>query len=198
MRFPRILLVALGLLHLLPQTSAAQDLLLVPYLGFTFGGGSALLDLESGSSESASVLGASATLVGEGMLGVEADVGYVPGFFQRGDRGLVSGSHLFNITGSVVLTLPVSVTRESLRPYLVAGGGMLRAEAPDTLSLLTIRRTMPALTLGGGAVGFLTNSVGVRFDLRYLRSMGAGNDLIVGEGPRVRYWRGSVGLVLRY
>jgi hypothetical protein len=190
--------VTLCLLLAVPRLAAAQDLLLVPYLGFTFAGGSSLLDLESGSSESASVLGASGTLLGQGLFGVEADVGWAPGFFERGDRQLVASSSVTNLTGAVMLTLPVSVTRESLRPYVLAGGGLLRAEARDNIATFTIRRTMPAMVLGGGAIGFLTNSVGVRFDLRHLRSLGEGDDLIVGEGPRVRYWRGSVGLVLRY
>ena len=57
---------------------------------------------------------------------------------------------------------------------------------------------MPAITFGGGAIGFLSNTVGVRFDLRYLQSLGEGDDLIAGEGPRVHLWRGSVSLVLRY
>lgn len=200
-RPPRLLCsFVIALACLLPGPAAAQDLLFVPYLGFTFGGGSALFeDLEGGSTETASAVGISALLLGGGVLGVEADVGYVPGFFERGERELVvSGSFVTSFTGSAVLTLPVSVTRESLRPYLVAGGGWLRAEARDVTTVFPIRSTMSVVTLGGGAIGFLNPTVGVRFDLRYLRSLGAGTDPLAGEGPRVRYWRGGVGLVLRY
>ena len=197
-RSPAFLLALLLLAA--PAPARAQDLIVIPYLGFTFAGGSSLFaDLEGGAGETASALGASVSLVGSGLLGVEADIGYVPGFFERGERQIVvPGSYVTTLTGSVMLTLPLSVTRESLRPYIVAGGGLLHAEARDIQSVFPIRSTMPAVTLGGGAVGFLSNSVGVRFDLRYLRSLGQGDDLIAGEGPRVRYWRGSVGLVLRY
>jgi hypothetical protein len=185
---------------LLPRTAHAQDLLFVPYLGFTFGGDSALFeDLEGGSGETASAVGIAGMWLGGGVLGLEADIGYVPGFFERGDRELVvSGSFVTNITGSAVLTLPVSITRESLRPYLVAGGGWLRAEARDITTVFPIRSTMPVIALGGGAIGFLNPTVGVRFDLRYLRSIGAGDEPLAGVGPRVRYWRGGIGLVLRY
>ncbi|MEZ5288975.1 MAG: hypothetical protein R2712_30075 [Vicinamibacterales bacterium] len=183
-----------------PAPAMAQDLLIIPYLGFTFAGGSSLFaDLEQGAGETASALGASLGLIGSGFVGVEADIGYVPGFFERGERQLVvPGSYVTSLTGAAIITLPLSVTRESLRPYVVAGGGLFRAEARDNLSTFPIRSTMPAITLGGGAIGFLTNSVGVRFDLRYLRSLGNGDDEISGTGARVRYWRGSVGLVLRY
>jgi hypothetical protein len=186
---------------LLPRPAHAQDLLFVPYLGITFAGDSALFqDLEgvSGERKTASAVGISALLLGGGVLGVEADIGYVPGFFERGEELVVSGSFVTNITGSAVLTLPVSITRESLRPYLVAGGGWLRAEARDITTVFPIRSTMPVIALGGGAIGFLNPTVGVRFDLRYLRSIGAGDEPLAGVGPRVRYWRGSVGLVLRY
>jgi hypothetical protein len=183
-----------------PAAVQAQDVLLMPYLGFTFASGSSLFgDLEEGSGETASLLGASVALLGGGIFGIEGDIGYVPGFFERGDRQIVvPGSFVTSFTGTVMVTLPLSITRESLRPYLVAGGGGVHAEARDNTSTFTIRSTMPALTFGGGAIGFLSNTVGVRFDLRYLRSLGEGDDLIAGEGPRVHLWRGSVSLVLRY
>ena len=183
-----------------PRAARAQDLLFIPYLGFTFGGGSALFaDLEGGAGESASALGGAVALVSHGVFGVEADLGYVPGFFERGDRELVfPGSFVTNLTGAVIVTLPLSITRESLRPYLLGGGGLIWAEARDITATFPIQSTMPAITLGGGAVGFLSNTVGVRFDLRYIRSLGAGEDIITGTGPRVRFWRGSVGLVLKY
>jgi hypothetical protein len=183
-----------------PSVALAQDVLLMPYLGFTFAGGSSLLsDLEQGAGETASLLGASLALLGGGVLGVEADLGYIPGFFERGDREIVvPGSSVFSVTGSVLVTLPLSVTRESLRPYLLAGGGILRAEARDLRSVFPLRSTMPAFTLGGGAIGFLSNTVGVRFDLRHVRALGEGDDIVAVEGPRVRLWRGSIALVLRY
>jgi len=193
-------LLPLFLLTTCPRPARAQDLLFIPYLGFTFGGDSSLFaDLEEGSGESASALGGSISMVGQGIVGIEGDLGYVPGFFERGERQLVvPGSFLTSLTGAVILTLPLSVTRESLRPYFVGGAGLIWAEARDITSTFPIKSTMPAITLGGGAVGFLSNTVGVRFDLRYIRSLGEGEDIIAGTGPRVRFWRGSVGLVLKY
>jgi len=202
---PRILngarrgLVLLALLAA-ASTAAAQPLQLVPYFGATFQGSSALLaDLEGGSRESASVLGVSVMRIGEGWLGLEADLAHAPGFFERGDREIVvPGSYVATLTASAVVTLPVRITRESLRPYLVVGGGALRASARDLTGVFPILSTMPVVAMGGGATGFVSNAFGLRFDLRQIRSLGRGDDPLVLEGPRVRFWRGSIGLVFRY
>ena len=188
------------LLGAVPRPAHAQDLQFIPYLGFTFAGSSSLLgDLEQGSTESASAIGGSVSIVSTGWFGVEGDIGYLPGFFERGDRQLVKpGSFVTSLTGTAIITLPLAITRESLRPYFVAGGGLMWAEAEDNLGAFPIRSTMPALALGGGAVGFLSNTVGVRFDLRYLRSLGEGEDVVIGTGPRVKFWRAGIGLVLKY
>lgn len=188
------------LLALTPAPARAQDWLIVPYLGLTFAGDSSLFaDLERGAGETATMLGASVVRVGAGPIGFEGDFGYVPGFFERGEQLLVKpGSYVTSLTGSVILSLPLSITRESLRPYVVGGMGIMHAEAEEFLSTLPIATTAPVVVLGGGAMGFITNNVGVRFDLRHLRSLGRGDELIVAEGPRVRFWRGTIGLVFRY
>ena len=48
---------------------------------------------------------------------------------------------------------------------------MIHAEAADIFEVLQVRRTVPAINLGVGAIGLLTNNVGVRFDVRHLRSL---------------------------
>ena len=60
MRRAFLILLSLCLLLALPRAADAQDLLLMPYLGFTFASGSSLFaDLEKGSGETASLLGGS-------------------------------------------------------------------------------------------------------------------------------------------
>ena len=56
------------------------------------------------------------------------------------------------------------------------------------------------MNLGGGAVGFLTRDTGLRWDVRYFRSI-KGEDtsgtFTSGE-TRLNYWRGTMGVVIRY
>ena len=56
--------------------------------------------------------------------------------------------------------------------------------------------TWDVLVIGGGATGLITNSVGVRFDVRHLRSLS--KDAALGlVGRRISYTRFTIGLLLR-
>ena len=59
-----------------------------------------------------------------------------------------------------------------------------------------MRRTVPAINLGVGAIGMLTNNVGVRFDVRHLRSLST-DAPTGGVGRRIAYSRFTIGLLLR-
>jgi len=193
----RVVVVVALLVGLLPAPARA-DWLIIPHVGLTFGGGTALIDLEAAAGTTKATVGGAVMVIGDGIFGLDADVAFVPGFFERGRRGLVTDSRVTTAGAHLVLALPLSVTRESLRPYLIAGGGTVRATANDILSVLDTQSWMPALTAGVGALGFVSDMTGVRFDLRYTRSIGEGDDLIVTEGARLRMWRGSLGFVIRF
>ena len=60
-----------------------------------------------------------------------------------------------------------------------------------------VRRTVPAINLGGGATGLITNNVGVRFDFRHVRSLSRDDPSIGGIGRRIAYSRFTIGLLLR-
>ena len=81
------------------------------------------------------------------------------------------GSRTYALMGNVVLATPRSL--ESLRPAAVLSGGLglIHASAEDQLDLLAYRLNLLGLNVGGGAVGFLSDRVGLRFDLRYFRNI---------------------------
>ena len=58
---------------------------------------------------------------------------------------------------------------------------------------------MPAITVGVGAVGLFTNNVGLRFDVRYFRSLSLTTDdeSLATVGRRISFSRFTVGLFLR-
>jgi len=182
----------------LTPAPARADVLITPFLGVKFGGSTSIVDLEQAASAGKRVFGIAAAVLGRGIVGVESELAFVPGYFERGTRDLITSSYVVDLTGSVILTVPPGLTREGLRPYAVVGAGVIHAEASDILDVFRIRRSVPALNLGVGATGIVTNRAGVRFDARYLRSISRSEEALVAVGRRIGYWRASIGVVLRY
>ncbi|HEX6162856.1 MAG TPA: hypothetical protein VFZ31_05810 [Vicinamibacterales bacterium] len=194
--------LALGLLVVLavPQRAAA-DFFVVPFSGVKFGGSTSIVDLELASGKRKLVLGIAARVVDDGIIGYEAEFANIAGFFANDEVAVITplvkaGSYVNDLTGSVVLSLPPGFTGGGLRPYAVIGGGVIHATSEDYLELFLVRRTVPAINLGVGAVGMFTNNVGVRFDLRHLRSLST-DPPTGGVGRRISYSRFTVGLMLR-
>lgn len=178
---------------------ASADLFVAPFMGVKFGGGTSIVDLELAAGEATTTLGLSAFLLSDAIVGYEVAFGYVPRYFEKGDRDLIkAGSYVIDLTGNVIISLPPNVTAGGLRPYLTGGAGLIHAEAADILGIFQVRRTVPAFSLGAGAIGLLTNNVGVRFDFRYLRSLTGDDGSLARVGRRISYSRATIGLVLRF
>ena len=66
--------------------------------------------------------------------------------------------------------------------------------------MFDVARTIPAFDVGGGALGFLTNRVGVSWELRRFQSVGsntAAAGLSFGE-EHLSFWRATMAVVFRY
>jgi hypothetical protein len=181
--------------------AARADFFVIPFAGMKFGGSTSIVDLELAAGKKKLVLGIAALKIDDRVIGFEAEFGNIAGFFnnekEAGDEPLVkTGSYVNDLTGSVVFSLPPGATRGGLRPYAVVGGGLIHAESADYYSVLQVRRTVPAINLGFGAIGLITNNVGVRFDVRHLRSLAT--DSPTGSVSRsINYSRFTIGLLLR-
>jgi hypothetical protein len=178
--------------------SAQTGWLLTPFLGVKFAGGTSIVDLDLAASSKKTVFGVSTSLLTAGLFGVEAEFAYVPGYFEDAKLHTVKASSMMDLTGNIIVSAPTNFTRGGLRPYLALGAGVMHAEAVDFLEVFRIRRSVPTASVGGGALGLLTNNVGVRFDVRYLRSFTNDQSAAVAIGRRISYWRFSVGLVRRF
>ena len=189
--------LAAALLLAFAARPAFAEWQLRPFVGATFAGETTLFDLDHAANENKFTFGANAVLLGE-FLGVEADFGHTPGFFERGTQNLVVGSRVTTLTGNVVLALPKRLAQYSLRPYVVGGAGIMHARSADVFDVLTVSRTLAALDVGGGVTGFFTNRVGVSWDVRYFRSLGAGdnNGLSFGN-EHLSFWRAMMAGVIR-
>lgn len=183
------------------------DVLLVPFAGGTFKAQTALsvfgLPLVPRALSRTMVLGVAGMWLSPGVIGVEGELAHAPGFFE-GQPALV-GSNITTATGSLVLAAPLSFTRESLRPYLVGGLGLLHVGAADIIGIDPVDRNLLGLSLGGGLIGMLSDQMGLRFDIRQMRSV-RDDEVVTPAFPspqardrvRLSYWRATVGVTIRY
>lgn len=176
--------------------SAANEWQLRPMVGVTFGGGTTLIDDDQAVGSANVVLGVSGGLLGD-VVGVEADLGHAPGFFQKGGRSLVSSSRVTTVTGNVIVGPPRTATEYSLRPYFVGGFGVMFAHRVAGLSAIeSVDMTRPAFDVGGGVFGALSNSSGLSWELRYFRSFHGTVDTGYGL-ERLSFWRANMAFVFR-
>lgn len=191
--------LTLALLLVTPLTARAE-LFAVPFMGLKFGGGTSIVDLEFASNKTKFTMGAALMDVGDRFVNYEVSFAYVPGYLEADTAPVplvTPGSLAIDFTGSVILALPPQLTGGGLRPYAAFGAGITHVQAADLFDTFQIRRTVPAASIGGGAIGLLTNNVGLRFDYRYIRSLLTDDGSLATVGRRVSYSRVTVGLYLR-
>lgn len=202
MRFPRLLAAAVVAgAAVLGASPARADIFVSPFLGVKFRGSTNQLDLDTeiGARATKSAVGVSGILVSDKGPGVEIDIAHQSRFFERdSSTSIVTRSGVTTLSGNVLLAAPLSFTRDSLRPYVVVGLGWMHASANDQIQLNPVNNDYLALTTGVGAIGFLTDVVGVRFDLRRIHSVSsADTSAISNDIAQLRFWRATLGVVFR-
>jgi len=195
----RARLPLLSLVLAMTPGTAQADWLITPFAGLSFAPETTLLVFEEGAGRKFT-LGASVALLTDGILGIEADVGHSPRFFEGDDpRGLVLSSRVTTITGNLILAVPLSVTRESLRPYLVGGLGLLQARSSNAAGFLPVDENFLGVAFGAGAIGMLSPRTGMRFDLRHVKAASGADGPFARPGiSRLSFWRATIGVVVRY
>lgn len=189
--------LALGLV-LLTRPAVAAEKQLKPFIAVTFGGSTTLVDLEDASGKPNVVIGIGGAVLGD-IIGLDVDLAHAPGFFQTGGQNLVLASSVTTFTGNLVVTLPRRLTEYTLRPYFVGGGGVMRVRIDDYFGVLKVADTLAAMDFGGGATGFVTDTWGLCWDVRYFRSFSREpQSRGVSFGPeRLSFWRASMAVVIR-
>ena len=167
--------------------------------GFTFSGNTSLFDLEDATGKRHGHLGGGVSLLGSGILGAEVISLWTPGFFESDDVDLLDSSRTVSLMANVVITAPRRWTEYSLRPFISGGFGLMHAHTSSTENVLPINLNTVGMNIGGGAIGFLSDRTGLRFDLRYHSTLNRPDDDDVPSiGPvHLRYVTASVGIVFR-
>ena len=190
----RLLVITAMALCLAPATASAEWIL-TPFIGASFAGGTDNTDFEIEGSKL--TYGGTITYLGAGILGFEVDFGYSPEYFNGDDddTDLIDSSNYTSLMGNVVLSSP----RGAFRPYGTAGVGLLKTFVNDVDDAFDIDRSGLGFNVGGGVMGFFTDRVGVRGDVRYFRQIAKGDD---GQEDydlgAFRFWRGTVGVSFRF
>jgi hypothetical protein len=195
----RSTVVLLAGLLLMSDRAYAEDRQVRPFIGATFGGGTTFVDPERVIGRTNLAIGASAVFLGE-MFGAEAEIADAPGFFESGDTSLVLGSRVTTLTGSIVVAAPRRLTEYSLRPYVVGGGGLMRVRMMTASSVYDFAKVIPVLDVGVGVVGFVTNRMGVCWDVRRFQSVNRNTDnvgLSFGD-EHLSFWRATMAVAIRY
>jgi hypothetical protein len=199
-------LLFLGIiLALLSPAPASADWLVSPFLGLKFGGEGCpcpgvpldrLVDSEEAAGLRKFTFGASFGLLTPGVLGVEVDFAHIPGYFNREEAlNTVEASSVVTLMGDVLIAVPEAISRDGLRPFIVAGVGWMRVsrEALGRISIVDPTINRLAMNIGGGAIGRVTNRSSLRFELRHFRDLGTPEtDLSLS------YWRATAGITFRY
>ncbi len=188
--FKSLILTGAVALVLAPMQARA-DGFVTPWVGSAFGS-----NIKNGQT----TVGVSAGGMGAGIVGGEADFGWSPSFF--GNQSDFGHNTVMTLMGNVILGVPIGGQHGAgVRPYAVGGVGLVRTQIDGgTLARVSSSDNMFGWDAGGGVMGYFSDHVGLRGDVRYLR---ATSDLTTNvssldlNGNRLHFWRASVGVVIR-
>jgi len=187
----------------LTPARASADWLFTPFIGGTFGGSAKITDIDDDDKEEFNrklTYGASLAYLGAGIAGFEIDFGYSPNFFgvdsDDDDLNLVGDGNVTTLMANIIFAAP----KGPVRPYVSGGGGLLRTNVESASGLFAdADRNDFGFDVGAGLMGFFSNNVGLRADVRYFRSVSNedddGVDLNLGD---FKFWRGTIGITFRF
>ena len=187
--------VVAALALMLAPASARADWLFTPNIGGGFGG--------DASGREHLTYGATIGWMGAGIFGWEADFAYTPEFFEAEDTDFdfIDSSNVTSFMANAVIGIPVGGQQgPGFRPYFTAGAGVLSRNVNDTEQLFEISNNEFGFNLGVGAMGFATDHVGFRGDIRYYRSLedpDEDNEFDIGVG-NFDFWRATAGVTFRW
>jgi hypothetical protein len=184
---------------LMATPASAADRQIRPFIGATFAGGTTFVDPEEAIGKPHLAIGASAAFLGE-ILGAEVDVFDSPGFFQAGEKNLVRVSHVATFSGNLVVAAPRRLTEYFLRPYIVGGATLMVVRTTTALGVFDVSTVRPAFDVGAGAIAFVTNKVGVSWDIRRFQTVGDSSPAagLSFGGEHLSFWRATMAAVFRY
>lgn len=201
----KLFMIGLLVLTLVPASASAQNWFVSPFIGANFGGNADFGEFPDLDDEVERRMDLGFTLGWvPNIVGFEIDFGWSPNFFEdtAGDRNFEFGdSNVTTLMANLHLGAPLG---SPLRPYVSTGLGLMRANISSGNNLFNDLSTNDlGVNIGGGLSGQFTDTVGIRGDLRYFRSLqddqpdNDPSDIFFDLGS-FNFWRGTVGLTFRW
>jgi Outer membrane protein beta-barrel domain len=188
MRPYRIAAIVLALMSSSAEPARAEGFF-SPFLGFGFSRDSDICQSLTNCEERRTHWGASFGST-SGVFGFEQDIAYAPNFF-----GKTPGSD--NAMLTLMSNLMVIIPAGPIRPYGIVGLGLMRPHMNFDAFNLALSQNAFAYDFGGGINIFFGHTVGIRGDLRHLKTFDKVT-LGVFNSEKIDFWRGSAGITFRF
>ena len=184
----RILILAAALLGYSALPAQAQGFI-SPFAGYNFGGDSANCVSLQNCEEKRLNLGVSFGTT-HGIFGFEEDFAYARDFFGKTPGG---NNAMLTVMSNLMLVVPAG----PIQPYALIGLGLMRPHLQFDAVSLALDKNALGYDIGGGLNIFLGHAIGVRGDVRHLRTL---QDVTLGvfSNAQIDFWRASAGLTLRF
>ena len=135
------------------------------------------------------------------IVGAETEIGYQPEVIDNTANALAK-SRVIIFSGDVL----VGPTIGGFKAYGAVGAGNLNLNVSRLSSLVipdpeSISNNYFTFNVGGGVMGFFTEHLGVRGDLRYFRAYGFKIEDLQSAGlalDRFDFWRAGIGFVAKF
>jgi opacity protein-like surface antigen len=185
------LIIASAAAVILAPMQARADGFVTPWVGSAFGS-----NIKNGQA----TIGVSAGGMGAGIIGGEADFGWSPSFF--GTKSDFGSNTVLNLMGNLIIGVPIGGTHGAgVRPYVVGGVGLIRSQIDGgTIARVSSSENMFGWDAGAGVMGYFSDHVGLRGDVRYLRAtsdLTTHVDSIDINGDKLHFWRATIGVTFR-
>jgi hypothetical protein len=192
-RVLKFVMIAATLAVVYAPAKAHADGYVSPFIGVNFA---------NNSGDGRANYGVNAGYMGAGVIGGELDFGYAPSFF--GNQGVYGSNYVMDFMGNVIVGIPVGGTHGAgVRPYGTIGLGLVRSQVTGGVNgLIQTSNNDVGMNAGAGVMGFLSDHVGLRGDLRYFRTFNDSSTISAANGVNIdfgsfHFWRASFGVVIR-
>jgi hypothetical protein len=192
----RLSAIWIAALLALAPSEARADWIVRPFFGAALNPSHGFVDLEQTAGDTKFVWGAAAGWQ-PGAIGVEFELGVLPGFFEGPDDLIIAGQ-VTTVFGNVTWQLPKPSESSRLRAYVAGGAGIVRARLEDALDAYSSTTSLAAGNVGGGILVRLRPRLDLNADVRYFKTQYGEVDRAGFSEQFVSFTRITGGVLLRF